>query len=115
MQQNKYYWGCLLPMVQEGLNHAGYNEVKTPEDAHEVLKHLFLKKKIVNQNTDETIEIAGSTQKLTTVQFNEFVDEVIRWAAAYLSIAIPLPNESLVMFADYDNDVNATIVQPETV
>jgi len=79
--------------------------VKDNNDAHEVLKHLFLKKKIVNKETGELItEIAGSTAKLTTVEFNFFIEEIIKFGAEFLKIAIPYPNESIVMFADYDNE-----------
>lgn len=108
--QNNYYWSCMVPMVKDGLRDAGYNEVKTNEDAHEVLKQLFLKRKLLNEINGDEIVIPGSTAKLTTVEFNLFIDDVIQWAATYLSITIPLPNEPIVMFATYDEDVNATIV-----
>lgn len=93
--QNRYYWGCCLPLVKEGLQGIGYREVKTNEDAHEVLKYLFLKKLIPNEETGEAIEILGSTAKLTTVEFNEYIDQIVQWGAEYLNIQIPLPNEQL--------------------
>lgn len=80
-------------MVRDALNDAGYREVKTPEDAHEILKNLFLRKKKYNRKNGRTKEIAGSTATLTTVEFNTYVEEIIQWAAEYLSIQIPLPNE----------------------
>lgn len=113
--QNNYYHGAVVPLVKDGLLNMGYDEVRTNEDAHEILKHLFLMRKIVNQQTDETIEIAGSTARLSTGEFNAFIDEVIKWGAQYLNIQIPLPNESMVMFAEYDENVNATLVKSEIV
>lgn len=93
--QNRYYWGCCLPLVKDGLQGIGYREVKTNEDAHEVLKYLFLKKVIPNEETGEVIETLGTTTKLSTTEFNEYIDQIIQWAAEYLSIQIPLPNEQL--------------------
>lgn len=114
LQQNKYYWYCVVPIVKDGLFAAGYDDVKSNIDAHEVLKMLFLKKKIVNHNTGELIiEIAGSTSKLGTIQFNAFIDEVIKWGAEYLGVQIPLPNKPLLMFAEHDNEVDAIIVNKE--
>jgi hypothetical protein len=111
LPQNAYYWAAMLPMVKDGLREVGYNEVKSLDDAHEILKHLFLKRKLSNDNTGDEIVIPGSTAKLTTIEFNTFIDEVIRWAAEYLGIQIPLPNEPLVMFAEYDENVKAIIVE----
>jgi hypothetical protein len=111
LPQNAYYWAAMLPMVKDGLREVGYNEVKSLDDAHEILKHLFLKRKLSNDNTGDEIVIPGSTAKLTTIEFNTFIDEVIQWAAEYLGITIPLPNEPLVMFAEYDENVKAIIVE----
>lgn len=113
LPQNKYYWAAMLPMVVEGLRHIGYSEVKTVDDAHEVVKVLFLKRKIYNENTGEEIEVPGSTAKLTTTEFNLLIDQVIQWAAEYLGLQIPLPNEPLIMFADRDGELNLTLVTPE--
>jgi hypothetical protein len=78
LPQNKYYWGVVVDLVHQGLVDAGFNEVKTPEDAHEVMKNQFLHQ--------------GSTVDLTTTQFNEYLDQVAQWAAEYLGISIPLPD-----------------------
>lgn len=98
LPQNAYYWSVVVPMVKDGLRDAGYSEVKTNEDAHEILKHLFLKKKMVNEKNGDEIIIAGSTADLKTVEFNTFLEEIWQWAAEYLGITVPAPNEQLVMF-----------------
>lgn len=95
LDQNEYYWGVVCDMVRDALNDAGYREVKTPEDAHEIMKKLFLKTKKYNRKNGRTKETTGSTATLTTVEFNNYIDEIIQWAAEYLSIQIPLPNEIL--------------------
>jgi hypothetical protein len=98
LNQNQYYWGVVCEMVKDGLRDAGYREVKTKDDAHEIMKALFLKQRIVNELTDEVIEVPGSTAKLTTIEFNNYIEEIIKWAGEYLSIAIPLPNQQSEMF-----------------
>jgi len=108
--QNKYYWSVVVPMVKEGLREAGYNDVKTNEDAHEILKHLFLKKKITSEKSGEEITVAGSTAKLKTVEFNQFLQEIWQWAATYLNIYIPEPNEQMIIFAEYDQNNKVTII-----
>lgn len=111
--QNAYYHAVVVPMVKDGLREAGYNEVRTNEDAHEVLKHLFLKKKIKSEKTEEEITIAGSTTKLTTTDFNKFLEEVWQWASEYLGITIPEPNQQMTMFEEpirYDENNKLTII-----
>jgi RNA-binding protein YhbY len=93
LSQNAYYWGVVCDMVKQGLYEAGYRSVRTSDDAHEVMKILFLKKRIVNEDTGEVIEIIGSTASLTTEEFIIYIEEIIQWAAEYLGIQIPLPNE----------------------
>lgn len=98
LPQNAYYWACVVPMVKDGLRDIGYSEVKTDEDAHEIMKHLFLKKRIVNQVNDDVIEIAGSTADLQTVEFNNYLEEIWQWASIYLNIVIPEPNKQSKLF-----------------
>ena len=94
--QNRYWWGGVLPLVKQGLNDIGYHEVKTNEEAHEVIKALFLKKYIDN-GTETALEMSGSTTDLTTIEFNELIANVQQWAAEFLGIVIPDPNQQLVL------------------
>lgn len=96
LQQNKFWWAVLIPMVKIGLTDIGYNEVKTNKDAHEVIKALFLKKYIDN-GTETALEMSGSTTDLTTIEFNELIANVQQWAAEFLNIEIPDPNQQLVL------------------
>lgn len=93
LQQNAYYWSCVVPQVRQGLRDAGYNEVKTAADAHDIIKHLFLKKEMRSEKNDDVITIAGSTAELTTVQFMELIEDVVKWAAEYLGVQILFPGE----------------------
>jgi hypothetical protein len=105
LPQNDYYWGVVVPMCRQGLYDAGYDEVKTSLDSHEVLKHLFLKKEVVNKSTGEVLVLDGSSKELTIPEFNEYIENICKWAAEYLSIAIPSPNEAMATFADYIDEI----------
>lgn len=78
--QNRYYWGVVVPMLSE---HFGY----TKEEMHEALKWQFLKKPEANPPT------VGSTRKLSTEEFNNYIESIQVWAASEYSIVIPDPNE----------------------
>lgn len=109
--QNQYYWGVVVPMVKDGLINAGFDTVRTMDDAHQVLKSLFLKRHFVNPSTGEGIEWIDSTANLQTIQFNSFLEQIWQWASEYLSISIPMPNEQLSFFlAEADHDTNAMII-----
>lgn len=89
---NKYYWKVVMPMVKDGLFNAGHNEVKSKDDAHVVIKNLFLTKK---EDQDEP-----STRVLTNKEFIQLVQEIQIWAAEYLSIVIPDPNQDMFLMDD---------------
>jgi hypothetical protein len=114
--QNRYYWGQVIPLVKDGLRAAGYNEVKSKDDAHEVIKALFLKRPIKSDKNDDEIIISGSTATLTTLKFMELIADIQQWAASYLNITIPDPGQALPMFnepilAHYDYDIKTTIIE----
>ncbi len=98
--QNSYYWGVCVPLVRKGLYDNGFDEVRTNDDAHEVMKHVLLKKEMVSKQTGEAFIIAGSTKELNIPDMNAYIERVCRWAAEYLNVYIPSPNEE---FADFSN------------
>jgi len=86
-QQNKYYHGVVCRLISD---HTGY----LPEEVHEFLKEKFLtEKKHVIIGTDERDIETASTTRLTTKEFEEFTENVRRWAAVELQINIPEPNQ----------------------
>jgi hypothetical protein len=105
LPQNAYYWGVVVPMVKKGLYDEGFDEVKTNEDAHEVLKMLHIKKQIVSKQTGDIIHYGGSTTELNVPGFNDYIERICRWAAEYLSISIPSPNEQYQEFKDWENEI----------
>jgi len=92
--QNRYYWGAVVPLIQHGLKEAGYRGV-SKDATHKLLKSLFLKDELINEETGEIMTFEGSTANLSSKQFNEFTDAVAQWAAEQLGINIPEPNEQM--------------------
>jgi len=92
-QQNNYYRGVIVPMVRDALRENGY-EILTMNDAHEVCRALFLKCDIANNN-GEFVTIIRSTTDLSTSEMMEYHAKIQQWAAEYLSINIPDPNQQL--------------------
>lgn len=76
--QNQYYWGVVLDMISEDTGN-------DPEDLHATFKSMFL------VDRSGKIPVVGSTAKLTTVQFNEYIDKVVLFASQELNLEIPEP------------------------
>lgn len=114
LQQNAYYWGVVVPLVRKGLFDNGFDEVKKNEDAHEVLKAVFLKKDVVSKQTGEIITTVGrSTTELDVPEMGDFIERVCRWSADYLGVVIPSPNDEFAMFNDYVNKVSNEVSADE--
>lgn len=95
-QQNRYYWGCVLPIIKEALKEQ-HGLVYSSEDLHEFLKIKLNSIEIHNQEgVVEKMPI--STTELSTTEFEEYMENVRRWADDLLGVIIPLPNEQTVMF-----------------
>lgn len=89
-KQNAYWWGVCVRLVSE---HTGYD----PDDVHELAKHMFLPKHLaVADGNGEVVGeyvLGGSTSKLNTLEFGEFIERFRRWAAETLDVAIPDPDQ----------------------
>ena len=78
--QRKYQWGCVYKIVAE---HTGY----TQDECHQLFGKMFLK-----------YEKSGhifikSTAKLSTIEFETYMESIRRFASMELSLWIPEPNE----------------------
>jgi len=83
-EQNRYYFGCILPLLSE---HLGY----TIDEIHELMKYKFIKKKYTINKED--IYIGESTTKLATVRMEAYFSYIRTWSSMELGCYIPLPNE----------------------
>jgi hypothetical protein len=97
--QNRYYHGCVLRSVRFAMETKGFH-INSNETVHELMKVKFLKGEIVNVATGEIIETIGSTTKLSTLDFENYLEQIRAWAAQYLECVIPLPNEQSEIFTN---------------
>ena len=82
-QQNKYYWAVVLKHISD---YTGYE----PEEVHDEMKKMFnpVPSKF---NPEETF--GGSTTRLTTGEFSDYIEKICMWAAVTFQIVIPEANE----------------------
>ena len=89
--QNSYYWGVVIELIKNYINDLG-NDFDS-DTIHELLRSLFLKqtKEIVNKESGEvkTIEFIQSTTKLSTVEFETYLESCKRYAAETFELYIP--------------------------
>ena len=79
--QNSYYFGVVVDMLA---NELGYDK----DEMHEILKYKFL------QSNAMGMPYVKSTTKLSTGEFEDYLSGIKRWAAEFLHINIPDPNEA---------------------
>jgi hypothetical protein len=82
-QQNRYYWGVIVDILSKEL---GYE----PDEIHIMLREKFLR---IHDERYPDFVLAKSTSRLSTQEFNEFKENIQRWAAQKLGIYIPDPSE----------------------
>lgn len=85
--QNRYYWGLVVPMIQQGIRDMG-TEI-TKEECHEFLKSRFNYEEIVNTESGECVQIPRSTTALSKEQFSEYVGKIQQFSAEFLNVVIP--------------------------
>jgi len=92
-QQNKFYWGVCLPLVQNGLKEAT-GEYRTMENIHYniLLKMFAPEKELINIESGEVISEKISSSEMSTTEFMEYILEIQRWSAEFLNVIIPDPN-----------------------
>lgn len=84
-QQNRAYFGIAVKLIGD---HLGYDR----EEMHKALAGKFLGFDEVKIG-DEVMLVPKSTTHLSTREFNEYYAKIQRWAAEFLNISIPDPNE----------------------
>ena len=99
--QNRFYWGVVLPLVQNGLLEAT-GELRSCDNIHyKILLPLFAPlNEIVNKDTGESLNERLTSSEMTTTQFCEYIMEVQKWGAEFLGIDIPSPNEENLLNFD---------------
>jgi len=95
-QQNRFYFGVIIPIVQNCLKDAGH--IMTNESTHDLIKLKFLKEALfVNEETGEVIERIKSTTELSTSQFMDLLAEINNFTFEYFGVSLPSPNDDLTL------------------
>ena len=101
--QNSYYWGICIPLIQSGLKEATGEYFGSENIHYDILIKMFAPSlEIVNKLTGQILSKQISSSEMTTIQFMEYVMEVQKWASEFLNIDIPDPNEEILI--SFDND-----------
>ena len=83
--QLRYYWGVCVRLISQ---ETGYEEA----EVHGILKQMFLKD--VNEGGYEYVKsLSKIARQVDTVEMNEFIEKVQRWAAMKIGLYIPDPQE----------------------
>ena len=94
---NRYYWGVVVELIYLALKESGW-EV-TREGTHELLRVRFLSEDRPIGNDGEFVTRVKSTTELDGKEFGEYVEACKRFAAEYLNVVVPEPNEQLTLTA----------------
>lgn len=96
--QNAFYWGIVLPLVQQGLLDAT-GELRGVNDIHDkILLPMFAPiNEIVNKSTGEILEERITSSVMTTTQFCGYIKDIQKWSAEFLGTDIPDPEEQPMM------------------
>jgi hypothetical protein len=101
--QNSYYWGVCIPLIQSGLKEATGEYFGIDNIHYDILLKMFAPSlEVVNKSTGQILSRQISSSDMTTIQFMEYVMEVQKWASEFLNINIPDPNEEILI--SFDND-----------
>lgn len=101
-RQNRYYWPVFCKLLSDFMREQGENI--SPDDAHEIFKHKFLRREIIDEKTGEVIAYTASTTKLSTVEFNEYLDQIAYWLNDMFGLVVPEPTMYHETVTDDDNE-----------
>lgn len=90
-RQNRYYWPVFVKSFGDFLREQGENV--TDDQAHEMLKHKFLRQTWIDGRTGEALDYTRSTTALDVAEFNQYLDSVALWLADMFGIIVPSPDE----------------------
>jgi len=92
-KQNQYLHGVVIPMITDRIKFLGTRI--TQAKVKELLKFELLKDELPIGSDGKFITTIKGTSELTTIEFNEFIDNCVIWASETLDIQIPMPKEQI--------------------
>ena len=90
--QNGWLWGCIYPMLLDGLLDAGW-EFTSIEQVHEFFKYQMTADSVVNKETGEIVTFPSSTAIMDTVTFSTYCEKLREYAKEFLNMDIPDPDK----------------------
>lgn len=69
----------------------------TADEAHEILKAMFLKTELVNEKTGVVYIYIRSTTELSTIEMMDYMMSIQKFANEDLQIVLPEPNDQLTI------------------
>lgn len=103
--QNSWYWGCAIPIIQSAMLSLGNAFSKA--QLHECLKRWITEERpdimldeVVVENTGSILPRIKSTTELSTTEFSAYMEAVQKWSSENLDVQIPDPNEQLKLTND---------------
>jgi len=73
LEQNNFYWGCIIPLIAEQVG-------MLDDETHRALALKFLK------DNSKPLEIVRSTSELSKSEFVEYIFDIQVWASSFLGI-----------------------------
>lgn len=100
-RQNRYYFGVVVYMVRDRLDELGYRKSDldssgvpsklTVDDVHEMLKTMFCRADVIDADGVVLGTTVKSTRELSTKEMNDYISQILQWAAQDLELVIPDP------------------------
>lgn len=98
-QQNRYYWGVLIPLTQKGILNT-WGEVWSIDKTHSYLKDNFCYYEKVNEKTGQVIKAPKSTTENTTIEMEIYHLEIRKHLLEWFDVDAPEPNEKILLNFD---------------
>jgi hypothetical protein len=100
-KQNRYYFGVVVYLIRDRLEELGYRKSDldesgvpaklTADDVHEMLKRMFNRADVISPDAEVIGTTIKSTKELSTKEMNDYISQVVVWAAQDLELEIPDP------------------------
>lgn len=97
LPQNAYYWSVVVELVAKEYTKGRPHRPFSPQETHEILKAQFYDPHLVLEGLVPGQIIGGlcigvSTKYLNKLQFIEYLERIVWWAAEKLDLYIPDPD-----------------------
>ena len=92
-QQNSYYWAVVIEMIYAEFLNLGHEIDR--DGVHEWFLMKYNYKELVNEDSGQVERIPQRSKTLSKSEFFDYVEKVRKFAAEFLNLYIPDPDEQL--------------------